>query len=67
MALGIAASLARPGGNVTGFWLEGDEAHLKGNIAAVAPAQFVQPPHKGSEPVARDRRSRWETHGGRTY
>jgi ABC-type uncharacterized transport system substrate-binding protein len=25
-ALGLAASLARPGGNVTGFWTEGDEA-----------------------------------------
>jgi len=25
-ALGLAASLARPGGNVTGFWAEGDEA-----------------------------------------
>jgi len=25
-ALGLAASLARPGGNVTGFWIEGDEA-----------------------------------------
>src|SRR6266487_3096728 len=26
MALRIAASLSRPGGNVTGFWTEGDEA-----------------------------------------
>jgi putative ABC transport system substrate-binding protein len=26
MALGIAASMARPGGNVTGSWSEGDEA-----------------------------------------
>jgi len=25
-AVGLAASLARPGGNVTGFWAEGDEA-----------------------------------------
>jgi putative ABC transport system substrate-binding protein len=25
-AVGLAASLARPGGNVTGFWTEGDEA-----------------------------------------
>jgi ABC-type uncharacterized transport system substrate-binding protein len=25
-AVGLAASLARPGGNVTGFWVEGDEA-----------------------------------------
>jgi putative ABC transport system substrate-binding protein len=25
MALGLAASMARPGGNVTGFWTEGDE------------------------------------------
>jgi ABC-type uncharacterized transport system substrate-binding protein len=25
-AVGLAASLARPGGNVTGFWIEGDEA-----------------------------------------
>ena len=25
MAVGLAASMARPGGNVTGFWLEGDE------------------------------------------
>ena len=24
--VGLAASMARPGGNVTGFWLEGDEA-----------------------------------------
>jgi ABC-type uncharacterized transport system substrate-binding protein len=26
VAIGIASSLARPGGNVTGFWTEGDEA-----------------------------------------
>jgi putative tryptophan/tyrosine transport system substrate-binding protein len=26
MALGLAASMARPGGNVTGFWSEGDES-----------------------------------------
>jgi putative tryptophan/tyrosine transport system substrate-binding protein len=26
VALGLAASMARPGGNVTGFWFEGDEA-----------------------------------------
>jgi putative ABC transport system substrate-binding protein len=26
MALGLAVSLARPGGNVTGFWSEGDES-----------------------------------------
>jgi putative ABC transport system substrate-binding protein len=26
IALGLAASLSRPGGNVTGFWLEGEEA-----------------------------------------
>jgi len=26
VALGLAVSLARPGGNVTGFWIEGDEA-----------------------------------------
>ena len=26
VALGLAVSMARPGGNVTGFWLEGDEA-----------------------------------------
>jgi putative ABC transport system substrate-binding protein len=26
VAIGIAASMARPAGNVTGFWIEGDEA-----------------------------------------
>jgi putative tryptophan/tyrosine transport system substrate-binding protein len=26
MALGLAVSMARPGGNVTGFWSEGDES-----------------------------------------
>jgi putative tryptophan/tyrosine transport system substrate-binding protein len=26
--LGLAASIARPGGNVTGFWIEGDEAMI---------------------------------------
>ena len=26
--LGLAASMARPGGNVTGFWIEGDEAMI---------------------------------------
>jgi putative ABC transport system substrate-binding protein len=26
MALGLAVSMARPGGNVTGFWVEGDES-----------------------------------------
>jgi ABC-type uncharacterized transport system substrate-binding protein len=26
MALGLAASMARPGGNVTGFWAEGDDS-----------------------------------------
>jgi putative ABC transport system substrate-binding protein len=26
MAVGLAASMARPGGNVTGIWIEGDEA-----------------------------------------
>jgi putative ABC transport system substrate-binding protein len=26
MAIGLAASMARPGGNITGIWIEGDEA-----------------------------------------
>jgi putative ABC transport system substrate-binding protein len=26
MALGLAASMARPGGNITGFWAEGDDS-----------------------------------------
>jgi ABC-type uncharacterized transport system substrate-binding protein len=37
-AVGLAASLARPGGNVTGFWAEGDEALIGKQLDLLAHA-----------------------------
>jgi putative ABC transport system substrate-binding protein len=38
VALGFAASLARPGGNVTGFWIEGEESLLGKRLALLKTA-----------------------------
>jgi putative ABC transport system substrate-binding protein len=38
MALGLAISMARPGGNVTGFWMEGDEGLIGKRISLLKDA-----------------------------
>jgi ABC-type uncharacterized transport system substrate-binding protein len=59
MMLGLAVSMARPGGNVTGFWSEGDDALigkrlelLKEAVPSISKIGFIFNPEDGTDSSA---------------